>query len=56
MEHVQIGLQIEDVPLVVMVVSRDDHGERLQLGMTAVQARRVAVALLQYADKLDPPA
>ena len=56
MEHVQIGLQTEDIPMVVLVVSDDDRDERVQLGMTAGQARQVAVALLQYADKLDPPA
>jgi len=56
MEHVQIGLQNADVPLVVLVVSDDVRDERVQLGMTALQARQVAVALLSYADKLDPPA
>ena len=55
MEHVQIGLQHDEIPMVVLVVSDDASSERLQLGMTALQARQVAVALLTYADKLDPP-
>ena len=46
MEHVQIGLQHDGIPIVVLVVSDDDSSERMQLGMTALagQASRGRVA------------